>query len=226
MIVGESDLVTFTNVSEPSVMVYRMYREAYTGDLDVYVDDILDHSITLSTNINSWLCKVFPLDTGTHKIIFRNDKYYDSGDTWVDDMEIVSYPASYTDDGFETGDLSVNEYYYESNSASVSSDTANTGTYSLRLGVSEYGSGEYEVTIPVYFTALVNISFDARVDDNGDYIRFYVDGDQENNIHSTTWTSLGPVVVDTGYHILTWQFDKDYSNADEYGWIDDILFVE
>ena len=220
----ESHLVCYTGVSVPSVVSYWVYTPQSIGDFSVSIDDVLDHK---HNGYHGWKQGVFHVGTGTRKISFSSDQYYSSYTVLIDDIRMRPCPSSYSDDSFETGDLSANEYYCDAEASTVINDgTAPHGAKVLRLEKPDSDYHENNCILPVYFENAVVVSFSAKVDYIGDSVIFLVDGVEESDISSTAWTASGSIPVDAGYHILKWQYYSGYSDPTEYGYIDNIVFTE
>ncbi|MFW9849910.1 MAG: fibronectin type III domain-containing protein, partial [Candidatus Thorarchaeota archaeon] len=106
----------------------------------------------------------------------------------------------------------------------ISSSTYYTGSSSLQSGdVDNYEQSWIEATI---FGPVV-ISFDWRTasETNYDFLRFYIDGTEQNKISGyTSWAHISHTINTWGSHTLRWAYTKDYSvsSYSDCGWIDNI----
>ncbi|UUC44880.1 hypothetical protein [Flavobacterium cerinum] len=117
--------------------------------------------------------------------------------------------------GFESGTITPFSTSGSGGSWSVTSTSGqfNVGTYGIKSGsgVSSSTSNlDLSVTIP---TGGSSFSFNYRVDSESgyDYLRFYIDGVQQNQWSGTVaWATFSGTLA-AGSHTLSWRYEKDSS---------------
>ena len=101
------------------------------------------------------------------------------------------------------------------------------GTYCSQSGdVSDSQTSEMEVEL--YVTSADNISFYRKVSSESsyDYLRFYIDGNQQDQWSGEIAWSQVSYPVTTGLHTFKWTYYKDssVSSGSDCGWVDYIVF--
>jgi hypothetical protein len=101
------------------------------------------------------------------------------------------------------------------------------GTYCSQSGdINDYQTSEMEVELNV--TAADNISFYRKVSSESgyDYLRFYIDGAQQDQWAGTIAWSQVSYPVSVGMHTFKWVYYKDgsVSNGSDCAWVDYIIF--
>ena len=101
------------------------------------------------------------------------------------------------------------------------------GTYCSQSGdVSDSQTSEMEVEL--YVTTADNISFYRKVssESSWDYLRFYIDGNQQDQWSGEIAWSQVSYPVTTGLHTFKWVYYKDgsVSSGSDCGWVDYIIF--
>jgi hypothetical protein len=127
-------------------------------------------------------------------------------------------------DGFEDGTLAP----FTSTSPAVWTVTStgpNSGVYTAKAG-NPGGSSSSYMDITKTLTSAGNISFARSVSSEGgfDFLRFYIDGVEQQNWSGVTGWGNVNFAVATGTHTFRWAYTKDSSgnfNADT-AWVDDI----
>ncbi|MBU1752825.1 PEGA domain-containing protein [bacterium] len=104
-------------------------------------------------------------------------------------------------------------YYYDG-------DAARSGA------ISNYGSTSIQTTVASAYPGTLTFSWKVS-SQSGDYLRFYIDGNEQNAIcGAKEWTQMS-YVLPAGTHTLKWAYTKDsssYSGSD-CGWIDRLQFI-
>lgn len=108
--------------------------------------------------------------------------------------------------------------------------TVNGGIYAARSGnITDSQSSCIERTVnTTNASGSLTLTFWWRVSSESsyDYLRFYIDGSQQNSISgSTSWAQKTYSLSNSSNHILKWCYTKDASNTvgSDAGWIDDIV---
>jgi len=135
--------------------------------------------------------------------------------------------CGYTDfeENFETGDFSQYPWQHSGNANwSIVSDTVYEGTYAAKSGVI---TDDEQSTLQVEINADgENISFFKKVssESNYDYLRFCIDGIEQNKWSGNVSWSQESFPITPGPHIFKWSYTKDYSisTGSDCAWLDQI----
>jgi len=129
------------------------------------------------------------------------------------------------EENFETGDFSLYGWQHSGNAYwNVVSDTVYEGTYAARAGVITHnGQSTLQVEIDVQGEY---ISFFRKVSSESgyDYLRFYIDGAEQNQWSGDLGWSQVSFPVTPGPHIFKWSYTKDssLSYGSDCAWLDQI----
>ncbi|OPX28177.1 MAG: hypothetical protein B1H06_03705 [Candidatus Cloacimonas sp. 4484_143] len=128
---------------------------------------------------------------------------------------------------FESGDFSSHNWNFTGSSDWFIDTDAYEGFYSAKSGSIENNSFS-TIFIILNVTQESEISFWKKVssEENYDYLKFYVDGDLQDEWSGEVDWSEESYVVQTGNHALQWTYEKDQGvvAGDDCAWIDYILF--
>lgn len=134
-------------------------------------------------------------------------------------------PPELFEEGFETGDFSANPWQQSGNvNWSVISDTVYEEIYAAKSGTITHNQQSHiELTLATTFE---NVSFFFKVSSEGDYdyLRFYIDGVQQNSWSGNIdWTQI-TYTITPGEHTFQWSYTKDGSvnSGSDCAWIDAI----
>jgi len=129
------------------------------------------------------------------------------------------------DEDFETGDFSKYEWQHSGNANwGIVSDVKYEGTYAAKSGtITHSQTSTIEITLDTTFE---NISFYGKVssESNYDYLRFYIDGTEQDKWSGTVDWTQHTYTITPGEHTFKWSYTKDgsVSNGSDCAWIDDI----
>ena len=127
----------------------------------------------------------------------------------VDIADAVDYTVTFTESGSANWAKVTDVYYYDG-------DSAKSGT------ITHSQSCSIETIVAVTETSDVKFYWQVSSEANYDYLRFYIDGTQKNQISgSTTWAQVINS-ISAGTHTLTWTYYKDasVSSGSDCGWVD------
>ncbi|MCF8406010.1 MAG: T9SS type A sorting domain-containing protein, partial [Bacteroidales bacterium] len=128
---------------------------------------------------------------------------------------------------WETGDMSQYDWVTGGNANyTVTNTGAYEGTYCAKSGdigdnQSTYLQLEYDVFSDDYISFFVKVSSES----NYDYMRFYIDGNEQDSWSGEVGWQEVEYPVTGGVHTFKWVFDKDYSvsSGSDCGWVDFIV---
>lgn len=135
---------------------------------------------------------------------------YQLASSWLSDWQQRMIPGSITDN-FETGDFSSLDWTLSGDANwTITSDTANEGSFSARSGaVADGQCSNLELDIEVADTSIVSFAFQTSSEGNYDFLKFYIDGTEIQGWSGLTdWTQVS-YEVSSGYHNLKWEYSKD-----------------
>jgi len=127
---------------------------------------------------------------------------------------------------FETGDFSSYTWQHLGNANwNIVSDVVYEGTYAAHSGtITHYQQSTLQVEIDVTGS---QITFYKKVssEPNYDYLRFYIDGVEQNKWSGSIGWSQESFPVSPGLHTFKWSYTKDgsISSGSDCAWIDNIL---
>jgi hypothetical protein len=128
---------------------------------------------------------------------------------------------------FESGDFSVFEWQNGGSADWTIDDDAHEGIYSAQTG-SIGNNSTTSLSIELEVSANGEISFWKKVstEANYDYLRFYIDGNQQEEWAGEIDWSESSYAVNSGFHTFKWEYDKDGAviGGDDCAWIDYIIF--
>ena len=151
-------------------------------------------------------------------------------DTLGNESESENYTISwlvFIVEDFETGDFSAYNWGFGGNSDwQISNSEYNTGSYSAKSGaINNNQTTELAITregLADVITFFVNVSSE----NNYDYLKFYIDGNMEDEWEGEVSWSEQSYSVSAGEHTYKWSYEKDGSQigGSDCAWIDDITF--
>jgi hypothetical protein len=203
---------------------WKVSSEGNYDYLRFYVDGVLKDQISGTVD---WTQKVYSVTTGSHTIkwTYYKDGSVSSGSDcgWVDKLELSNDgggPAdpiaealdesslTFTLTGAENWFVTTADSYY--GGSSVASPAALTDNESSVMETSISG--------------VTSVSFYWKVSSESgyDYLRFFIDGVEQDQISGTTSWAQKTYSVTSGTHTLKWEYDKDYSvsSGSDCGWVD------
>jgi hypothetical protein len=201
---------------------WKVSSEANYDYLKFYIDGVLKDQIAGTVN---WTQKSYTITSGSHtlKWSYEKDGSVSSGSDrgWVDKLEIVdggTTPGSlaeavdyetltFTTTGDGAWALDSSTYYYDNDSAKSPTITHNQ-------------SASFQTTV----SGFTNVKFYWKVSSESgyDFLRFYIDGVQQDQVSGTVdWTQKS-FNMSSGSHTLKWTYIKDYSvsSGSDCGWVD------
>ena len=131
-------------------------------------------------------------------------------------------------EGFESGNFSTYEWQLSGNANwFVTNSNPYQGSYCAQGGdINDNQVTTLEVTRDITNNGTISFYWKVDSESNYDYLTFYLDGTQIQEISGTVgWTQV-TTNVSSGSHTFKWEYDKDYSvsNGLDTGWIDNIIF--
>jgi len=134
---------------------------------------------------------------------------------------------SFTEEDFETGDLSKFDWVsFGDTDWTVTSDEHQSGTYSAGAGlIDDNGSTTLKLTLDC-ISGQISFYYKVSSEHNYDYLRFYIDGTQQDQFSGNEdWTQVS-FPVKAGRRTFEWTYSKDDSSSSgsDTAWIDDIEF--
>ncbi len=131
-------------------------------------------------------------------------------------------------EGFETGDFSAYEWQLSGNANwFVTNNSPYEGNYCAQGGdINDSQATTLEISRDITDNGAISFYWKVDSESNWDYLRFYLDGNQIQEICGTVgWTQVS-TNVSTGVHIFKWEYSKDgsVSTGLDTGWIDNIVF--
>jgi PKD repeat protein len=207
--------------STQSVKFYwKVSSEAGYDYLRFYIDGV--EKTQIAGNVD-WTQVAYNISAGTHtlKWSYIKDAYVIGGSDcgWIDKLEItapVADPiAEAVDDSSLTFTLSGNGNWF-----SQTTTTYYGGDAAQSADISNSQSTTMETTI----SGKTSVKFYWKVssETNYDYLRFYIDGVEQNRIAGNVDWTQRTYTVTSGTHTLKWSYTKDYSvsTGSDCGWVD------
>lgn len=158
-----------------------------------------------------------PIGTAVNFVITLESGNYSS------EMEVTLKVGLIIED-FETGDFS--SYNWQMGGDAdwvISSNSPYEGDYSAQSGsISDNQSSEISVTVDVLNNDSIKFYKKVSSESGYDYLRFYIDGNlQEEWSGNVSW-SQEIYTVTGGTHTFAWKYEKDItvSNGDDCAWLD------
>jgi hypothetical protein len=199
---------------------WKVSSETNYDYLRFYVDGALKNQISGTVD---WTQVSNNITAGTHtlKWTYYKDYSVSSGSDcgWVDKLEITT---AATDPIAEAVDYPGLTFTLSGNGNWFSQTT--TTYYGGDAAQSADISNNQTTTMETTITGKTSVKFYWRVssETNYDYLRFYIDGVEQNRISGTVNWTQRTYTVSSGTHTLKWSFTKDYSvsTGSDCGWVD------
>ncbi len=129
---------------------------------------------------------------------------------------------------FETGDFTSYPWEMGGNAPwTITSTDPYEGTYCSKSGtISDNQTSDMSVNVNVVVGDTITFYYKVSSESNYDYLRFYIDGAQQNSWSGTVGWTQASYSVTTGNHTFLWRYSKDYSvsSGSDCAWIDYITF--
>jgi hypothetical protein len=183
--------------------------------------------LEIESNDQDYSAAVF-VQKGIHKIELAMTDDGGEGELFVDYVDVN---ALFTEDpsveGFETGDFSRFDWASMGDADwTVISDEYKSGTCSARAGsIGDNGNTTLKLTLDC-IDGLISFYYKVSSEQHFDYLRFYIDGTQQEQWSGDEdWTQVS-FVVRAGKRTFEWLYSKDSSSSygSDTAWIDDIVF--
>jgi hypothetical protein len=179
------------------------------------------------SNDQDYSAAVF-VEKGIHKVELAMTDDGGDGDLFVD---FVDVNALFTEDpsfeGFETGDFNRFDWIFSGDADwTVTSEEYKSGTYSARTGsIDDYESTTLKLTLDC-ISGQISFYYKVSSEPNYDYLRFYIDGTQQDQWSGNEdWIQVS-FPVRAGRRTFEWTYSKDETSSygSDTAWIDDIVF--
>lgn len=183
--------------------------------------------LEIESNDQDYSAAVF-VQKGIHKVELAMTDDGGDGDLFVDYVDVN---ASFTEDpsveGFETGGFDRFDWVSLGDAGwTVTSDEHKSGTYSARAGsIGNNGRTTLKLTLDC-IDGQISFYYKVSSEQHYDYLRFYIDGTQQEQWSGNEEWSQVSFGVRAGRRTFEWVYSKDgssYSGSDT-AWIDDIVF--
>ncbi len=129
---------------------------------------------------------------------------------------------------WETGDFSQYEWEFGGNANwTISSQNPHEGMYSAQSGLINHNqTSSLILNYEVYSADTLSFWLRVSSENNYDYLRFYVDGNEQDSWAGTVAWQQAIYVISPGTHTFKWEYDKDgsVSTGSDACWIDYIVF--
>jgi hypothetical protein len=110
----------------------------------------------------------------------------------------------------------------------VESGQSSTGSFSAHSAhIADNQSSRLQTTINVYSNEEITFALHVSSEAGYDALNFSIDGTVVYGWSGEVeWHRVSPIYIAPGTHVLTWSYDKDYSNSRglDRAWIDDVFF--
>ncbi len=204
--------------------------------MGLYIDDNLVFewevqgsvpSLGIESNDQDYSAAVF-VEKGIHKVELAVTDNEGDSDLFVDYVDVNAlFTENTSTEEFETGDFNRFDWTSYGNADwTVTSDEHKSGTYSTKAGlINNYGSTTLKLTLDC-ISGQISFYYKVSSERNYDYLRFYIDGTQQNQWSGNEdWTQVS-FPVKAGRRTFEWTYSKDESSSygSDTAWIDDIVF--
>jgi len=141
------------------------------------------------------------------------------------DQQADLYLSILSGDDFESGDFSSMPWVHGGSLPwTVESGETHGGMYAAKSGaIDDQASTELELTVDA--GGELSFWFKVSTEENYDYLRFYVDGAQQDEWSGEVSWSEYTMNLSPGTHVLKWEYSKDWgwTGGDDCCWIDDVV---
>jgi PKD repeat protein len=199
---------------------WRVSSEANYDYLRFYIDGVEKTRIAGTV---SWTQVAYNIPAGTHTLKWSYTKDYSvsSGSDcgWVDKLEITAPAADPIAEAVDDPSLSFTlsgnaDWFSQTTTTYYGGDAAQSG---------DIGNNQTS-TMETTISGKTSVKFYWRVssETNYDYLRFYIDGVEQDSISGSTSWAQKTYSISSGSHTLKWSFTKDYSvsSGSDCGWVD------
>ena len=143
-------------------------------------------------------------------------------------QENISGTKSVSIEDWETGDFSQYEWEFGGNADwTITDQDPYEGIYSAQSGfITDNQTSSLSLDYEVYAEDTLSFWLKVSSENNYDYLRFSVDGNELDSWAGTVAWQQAFYVISAGTHTFTWEYDKDYSvsTGSDACWIDYIVF--
>jgi hypothetical protein len=165
-----------------------------------------------------------PATPAGHSAVFAVNITADNGYISTDSFSLT---VGLSLEDFESGDFTSYPWDFNGNADWDIAGSAHEGSYCAQSGnIGDEQESGLEIELNV--TAAGEISFWKKVSSEAsyDYLRFYIDGQQQNEWAGNVDWSEESYNVSAGNHTFKWIFEKDYSVSEgsDCAWVDYIIF--
>jgi hypothetical protein len=201
---------------------WKVSSESGYDYLRFYIDGALQDEISGTVN---WSQKSYSVSTGSHTLkwtYYKDGSVTGGSDTgWVDKLELTNVTVTdpigeavdiptqvFTLSGDENWYVTTSSYYYGGSSVTIPA----------ALGHSESATMETDIS----GSTQVKFYWKVSSESGYDYLRFYIDGIQQDQISGAVGWTQKTYSVSSGSHTLKWVYSKDgsVSTGSDAGWVD------
>ena len=148
------------------------------------------------------------------------------GFAWSGSAQVAILADSFED--FETGDFSKYDWQFEGNSDwFITSINPYEGMYAAQSSdIGDNQTAAMYLNYTVYAQDTLSFWYRTSTESNYDYLRFYIDGIEQDAWAGPIPWSFTYYIVAPGDHIFKWEYDKDISvsTGEDAVWVDMITF--
>jgi hypothetical protein len=165
---------------------------------------------------------------GIHKVELAMTDNGGDGELFVDFVDVNAlFEEEPSIEEFETGDFSRFDWISYGNADwTITSDEHKSGTHSAKAGpINNYESSTVKLTLEC-ISGQISFYYKVSSEQNYDYLRFYIDGTQQDQWSGNEdWTQVS-FPVKAGRRTFEWTYSKDETSSvgSDTAWIDDIVF--
>ena len=126
-------------------------------------------------------------------------------------------------DDFETGFLSFPWEFSGDANWVIDDEESYSGSQSARSGdIDDYGVSTMSLALEVSAGSMVDFYYKVSSESNYDFLRFYIDGELQDEWSGTVDWSYAEYAIDAGSHTLSWAYEKDLSlsSGSDCAWVD------
>lgn len=137
--------------------------------------------------------------------------------------QVFSLKVGLIIEDFESGDFSGYDWVHSGDADWTIDTDAYEGTYSAKSGtITDDQTSELSITRNVMMDDVISFYFKVSSESSYDYLRFYIDGAQQDEWSGDASWTMAEYDVTAGEHTFTWKYEKDYSvsSGSDCGWID------
>ncbi len=151
-----------------------------------------------------------------------------TADGGYSDSLIFEFTVGLEVENFESGDYNRFDWVLEGEQVWEINDSAvYQGTFDSQSGtITHMQSTEFKVTMESRQAGTISFFYKVSSESGWDYLRFYIDGDEEGKYSGEVDWMQAVFPVTAGDHTFMWQYTKDVSLSmgSDAAWLDDITF--